>query len=65
MEIRDRNGYCISVGRSDMKSDGSVEIFDKNGYNIGTVSQANYTKMLLREVDRDYEHRTTAPWVDD
>ena len=65
MEIRDRNGYNKEVGRKVIKEDGSVELFDKKGYNIGSVSEAKYMQMLLREVDKNYESHTTTPWIDE
>ena len=64
MEVYNRQGYCKEVGRLERKADGTVELFDKNGYNMGSVSEAKYTQMLIREADKNYEHKTTAPFVD-
>jgi len=65
MQVRDKQGYCKDVGRLERKADGSVELFDKSGHNIGIVSEAKYTQMLLREADIDYSQRTTPPYVND
>jgi hypothetical protein len=64
MEVYDRRGYCKEVGRLEKKVDGTVELFDKSGYNMGSVSEAKYTQMLLREADKNYGSKTTAPSVD-
>jgi len=64
MEVHDKQGYCKEVGRLERKMDGSVELFDKRGYNIGSVSEAEYTQMLLREVDKNYADKTDVPLVD-
>ena len=64
MEVRDGRGYCKEVGRLEKKVDGSVELFDKKGFTIGSVSKEKYNEMLCREANNNYARKTTPPWID-